>query len=119
MVRNESEYRQKRELRRPNHPFPKPNHGVGKGMGSRRSPVIPKRPMVQVPREKGHDNGWDGRRFAVCPGCRWYEEHREERETGLVYVTRRWCRLFRREISEFGDFVGCRRRETDERSRDV
>lgn len=88
-------------------------------MGSRRSPVIPKRPMVQVPREKGHDNGWDGRRFAVCPGCRWYEEQREERETGLVYVTRRWCRLFRREISELGDFVGCRRRETDERSRDV
>ena len=68
--------------------------------------------MVYVPHEKGHDNVWDGRRFAVCLGCRWYEEHLDERESGLVYVTRRWCRLFRREISDLGDFVGCRRRET-------
>lgn len=74
---------------------------------------------VHVPREKGRDNGWDGRRFSVCPGCRWYEEQRKEEPSGLVYVTRRWCRLFRREISELGDFVGCRRREEDERVRDV
>lgn len=114
MVRNESKNRPTREMSRPNHPFPKPNHGVGTGNGSQRSPFIPKRPIVQVPREKGHDNGWDGRRFAVCLGCRWYEEHLDERESGLVYVTRRWCRLFRREISDLGDFVGCGRRETDE-----
>ena len=119
MVRNASKYRQKREIRRPNHPFPKPNHGVGKWVGSRRSTFIPKLPKVQVPREKGNDNGWDGRRFAVCLGCRWYDEQRDERKTGLVYVTRRWCRLFQKEISDLGDFVGCSRRETDERIRNV
>lgn len=118
-MRNAAKYRQKRELRRPNHPFPKPKHGGGTGIGSWRSSVIPKRQNVQVPREKGQDNGWDGRRFAVCLGCRWYDEQRDERKTGLVYVTRRWCRLFRQEISDLGDFVGCRRRETDERSRNV
>lgn len=107
-----------------NHPVPSPGGVRGPHRSKGREVRVPpsareSRPPIQVPREKGKNNGWDGRRFGVCPGCRWYEERREERETGLVFVTRRWCRLFRREISDLGDFVGCRRREEDERSRDV